>query len=466
MNEATSDQRLLNELIERPSESLAVEIKNWIRPGESAGAAKIVKAALALRNYGGGYLLIGFNDESLEPDQANVPEDIRQTYHQDVVQGLVTKHASEPFEVAVDFVPRGDYLHPVIVVPAGVRTPVASKADLYDEARKRLIAVDDVYVRTLLANNTPSSAKASWKDWSRLAEVCFDNREADVGRFFRRHLSAITPDMVSSLLSSLGEPTQVPTLDERVRELLDAGKERFDVATIGKDLPKHGSWEVACVINGDVPTHHATRDFLRLLDQNNPQYTGWPIWLDSTQFQDRESRPRVNHGAWETLVVTDPSVDPFGHIDFMIVDPSGKFYLRRALEDDINGGPNRPKVGVALDFGLPIIRVAESIAVGLAFARSMGCSIDTTLGFGFRWVGLRDRMLSSWAQPARFIPPGRQAYQDEVIEIVHVPLDLPLSALPTYVEAIVKPLFAVFDGFDISRNVIADLVERLISRRL
>jgi hypothetical protein len=38
-----------------------------------------------------------------------------------------------------------------------------------------------------------------------------------------------------------------------------------------------------------------------------------------------------------------------------------------------------------LDFGLPIWRVGESLAVGLAFAQSMGYEVeDTSLTFSFR----------------------------------------------------------------------------------
>ena len=48
-------------LIERPSESLNVEVKTWIDPDKLEGQSKILKTALALRNRNGGYLVIGFN---------------------------------------------------------------------------------------------------------------------------------------------------------------------------------------------------------------------------------------------------------------------------------------------------------------------------------------------------------------------------------------------------------------------
>ena len=54
---------------------------------------------------------------------------------------------------------RDGRVYPVIVIPEGVRTPVAAKADLVDQG-KSLIRLGDVYFRTLAANGTPSTAAA------------------------------------------------------------------------------------------------------------------------------------------------------------------------------------------------------------------------------------------------------------------------------------------------------------------
>jgi hypothetical protein len=66
------DLSQLQQLIDKPAESLSVELKSWIDPDQPEGAAKIVKAALALRNHGGGYLIIGFNNDTREPEKYNL----------------------------------------------------------------------------------------------------------------------------------------------------------------------------------------------------------------------------------------------------------------------------------------------------------------------------------------------------------------------------------------------------------
>lgn len=230
-------------------------------------------------------------------------------------------------------------------------------------------------------------------------------------------------------------------------------------------LPEHGVWEVALLFIGEVPQHSANKDFLNLLDSSNPDYTGWPVWLDSRGFRDERSCPYVFDGVWEAFIASMET--GWSDLDFMRLDPRGQFYLRRAFQDDISGSPRTPSPLTALDFGLPVIRTAEAIAVGIAFAKAMGCNPEETeLAFALRWTKLRGRKLVSWADPGRYISPGRSAYQDEVYVQINVPLDTPLSAVGEFVNRAVQPLFEIFDGFVLSKQVVEDLTRRLIERRL
>jgi hypothetical protein len=484
-------------LVERPGESLSVELKRWIDPDQPEGMAIIVRAALALRNHNGGYIVIGFDNKTLEPDEENRPVDVKSAFHIDKIQGLISRFASEPFEVTIEFPERNGQSYPVIVIPPGVKTPVASKSDLQAADGNKLITTDDVYVRSLRANNTPSTAKAKWKDWPTLVEVCFDNREADIGRFLRRHLGGATPQVLTNIVAALarGVDSEVTaaerlagaqaeresdaaiskdvmsqaTSEESLREYLHQSEERFHTVVQERalQLPEHGAWEVALLLIGQVPKHSANREFLNLLDSSNPNYTGWPVWLNSRGFSDKGARPYVYQGTWEALVVSLGEDVFFDDIDFMRLDPRGRFYLRRALRDDISASRRQLKPFSVLDFGFPVVRSAEALAVGIAFAKAMGCNPETTLlAFAFRWTRLRGRELASWAEPMRHISPGRHAYQDDVAAFVSVPLDTPLSAIGQFVNQAVQPLFEVFDGFVLSEGVVEELTRRVIARRL
>jgi hypothetical protein len=278
----------------------------------------------------------------------------------------------------------------------------------------------------------------------------------------------LKPEIIEEFAAALLKKTEPePTVEDILRRYLQESEKRFESIIVERKLklPEHGTWEVALIFIGTVPPHSANREFLNLLDSNNPDYTGWPVWLDSRVFRDQASRPFVIDGVWESMIASLET--GWDEIDFMRLDPNGKFYLRRALEDDISGSQKLPEPMKVLDFGLPIIRCAEAIAVGIAFAKAMGCDSENThLAYAFKWSNLRDRKLVSWANPGRYISPGRSAYQDEVLSFINLPLETPLSAIGDYVNKIVQPLFEIFDGFALSIDVIEDLTQRLIQRKL
>jgi hypothetical protein len=156
------------------------------------------------------------------------------------------------------------------------------------------------------------------------------------------------------------------------------------------------------------------------------------------------------------------------HLDFMRLDPSGKFYLHRALQDD--QVPDRVEPRTSLDPILVIIRVAEALAVGLAFVRAL-TGLETErelrrLGFAFRWTKLANRVLTTWANPMVLTIGEPQSHEDEATTYVELSSDTPTSALGPLVAAATRDLFALFDGEKIPQNVVEDWTTRLIERRL
>jgi hypothetical protein len=465
------DQTIIDLLIAGPAEGLNVEVKRWIDPTSNAGIEKIVKAALALRNRNGGYLVIGFDDGTLLPDASHAPSNVRDAFHLDAIQGLISRYSSDLFEIGVGFGQRDGFDHPVIVVPPGVRTPVAAKRSLMDDS-KTLIRHGAVYFRTLAANGTPSTAEARPEDWREIVEICFDNREADFGRFLRRHLGGGDVAAFAAALREVGIATNIaptPTLKDRALALLEDGERRFQVAlrartldAEGKRMAEAGSWSVAMVIDPPKPNARPTREFSSTISASNPRLTGWPVWLDSSASGDTNNRPKIRENAVEALIISILSGWSH-HLDFSRLDPKGEFFLRRVLQDDAT---SQIKPGVALDPILVILRTAEAIAVGLAFARALGWEPDKTrLGFAFRWTKLSGRQLEPWGNPMVVISGGA-AHDDSVTTYVELSLDTAPSAIAPFVEQATLDLFVLFDGYNLPNNAIEHWVQRLIERRL
>ncbi|MFZ1924454.1 MAG: hypothetical protein WAU57_22795 [Xanthobacteraceae bacterium] len=464
------EQSVIDSLVARPAEALSVEIKRWIDPDSPTGTEKIVKAALALRNRNGGYLVIGFDDSTLAPDSGHEPPDIQGSFHVDKIQGHISRYSSELFEIAVAFSVREGIEYPVMVVPPGVRVPVVAKRDLV-EGTKTLVRHGAVYFRTLAANGTPSTAEARPEDWREIVEICFDNREADVGRFIRRHLSGgDTGPLVKVLQDAglLGQPKPPPTLRSHAEKLLDYGDERFKVAVRTRPLDVHGQrllksgfWSAALIIDPPKPDARPDRSFSLKIASSNPNLTGWPIWADFSTSSTPENRPIVRDGAVESLILFH---GVSSHLDFYRFDPRGEFYLRRVLQDD--AVPSRVEPGTSLDPILAILRVAETIVVGITFAKVLDWSTEhTRLGFAFHWQGLAGRKLLQWSDPYGGVDWG-EAHDDKITTYTEMSLDTPVTAIAPFVDQATKDLFVLFNGHTITAGVIEDRVKRLIERRI
>jgi Putative DNA-binding domain len=232
-------------LLLRPRESFAVELKSWFDQHDAYGVAKIVKTILALRNQNGGYLVVGIDDKTLKPIAAppGFPP-VRECFHPDAIQQIVSKYASQSFEVTVDLERVDGHEHPVISIPTGIVTPVLCRADLKSAEGQFLLREGDIYVRTLGANGRISSARMSWQDIPDLFNRCFDNREADHVRFFSKLLPGFGPEL-ASLLQSV--PTRAKPDAQMQKETLERGVRRFgEIANERKlDVRSFGFWDVA-----------------------------------------------------------------------------------------------------------------------------------------------------------------------------------------------------------------------------
>lgn len=457
------DQKQIDEVVTHPAESLGLEMKSWIDPDTPEGKAKIVKACIALRNNDGGMFLVGFNDRTGAPEQNKILANVRTSFHVDKIQALIAKHASEPFEIEIGWAALGGVEHPVLIVPSGVRSPIATKSAITDGGTT-FLQENRVYVRSLHSNNTVSTTEATWKDWPTVVQKCFENREADVGRFIRRHL---TPDVIQHLLGAMREiPPPPPSQEEQARAFLLESASRFEVvrSELPSPLPPHGAWEAAAVVVGPVNQLPTNTKFLNLIGSANPKYTGWPLWLDTRHFANQSVHPRVYEGAWEVGLLPTAS----GHIDFWRASGGGKFYHRRALEDDTVAARMQPapEPGTVLDFDFNIYRTTEAIAVPLVFVREMGgTSEETAVAFCFRWSGLRGRTLSSWSNPSRFLFDEYRAHQDEYVSTIVVPVETTKSAISAYTNQVLQPLFDIFDGIVIEEKIVDQVVDRVLSRK-
>ncbi|MBZ9808105.1 helix-turn-helix domain-containing protein [Mesorhizobium sp. ESP-6-2] len=475
-----SSQEILNQLVENPAESLNVEVKRWLDPKADEGKAKIAIACMALRNRNGGRLIIGFDDKALHPSTDGRPADLHQAFNTDSINSIVSYFASHAFEVEVGFGERVEGRFPVLSVAPGVRAPVAAKRPLIVDG-KHLIRQDAVYFRTLNSSNVPSSSIAKHSDWPDIVEICFENREADFGRFLRRHLGPNQLEMLIELITGLKSGAAVDEgvdffrwdansrsniLRSRTFELLRMNDRRrrqcFDSDEFrerAQQVEKAGTWSAMLVIDPPFPDQDSSQKFFDTVANSNPQYTGWPVWLDSRNFHDEEFRPRKTDKGWDTIVLR-PGRTWGAHADFYRIKATGEFYLWRVLGDDMS---EHVEPSTVLDPGLMIYRVAETIAVGLAIAKGLERGEGTSLAFAFRWEKLQGRQIQSWTDPRRYYSPHGQAYDDQAEGFVVIDAGTSPSAIAPFVQQATEELFAVW-AMEHPLNGIEQVVRRVLER--
>lgn len=462
------DPDQIKALVEQPVEALQVELKTWLDPRTDDGIAKLVKAIFAVRNRNGGFLLIGFDDTTRAPDPYAFDQPVEVLFHIDALQGLVSRYVSPSFEIRIAFADRDGQAHPVISIPEGVQVPAVVRRDLIGKGGKKLLAEGDLYFRTFNSNGTASSARILPPDYAHLLDVCFENREADIGRFLRRHLAGV--GSAATISSALGIESNESKLRKRAFSVRESGSAAANKAIDGRATPEQRTriasaltMQVGLAFDPARPEALPTQEFLNKVSSSNPNYTGWPVWLDSRGFTEERDRPYVTEGMWEALIL-DLGRGWSEHVEFLRFDPRGDFYLHRVMQDDLT---NKVAPGTALDVILMIYRVAEVLAVGTILGRNLEWSDQNEAGFAFRWTGLQDRALQPWVNAFRSAGRSGSSSRSSTAEAyVTVPLETSAGALAPYVRAAVAPLFSVFEGYEPPADLVETSVRKLIERKM
>ena len=215
------------ESLDALAETLDTELKGWLNLSEPREAALLAKACLAMRNNNGGRVVLGIDDLTTKSTPAPAGFDVYQAYHPDKVNEVVGKYSIPKFEIRVGFKKYQETIHPELTIPGGIISPVISRSGFERELRQNA-----VYVRTI-SNGRPSSCEPmTAADWDRLARICFDNREADIGRFMRRHLGDILVQLGTAVQTTTGIAQKSP--EQAALDFLELGRKQLESRWIEK----------------------------------------------------------------------------------------------------------------------------------------------------------------------------------------------------------------------------------------
>ena len=442
----------LRPLITEPREDLAYEYKDWLDLRSKEYKAKLAKAAIALANHGGGYIVIGFKEQGQTLESRSRPEEIPEIT-QDSVNESVRRYADPEFHCEVYDVlhPDTGVSHTVVTVPSTLTVPVMSK-----RGHQEAIAQNSCYIRK---PGPRSEQPQTAEEWRTLINRCVRANRDEMLEAIRSIITGRveTQNLMPNALDDLQDYCTAAhgRWEELVSDEPDNSPARFP----------HGYYEMAFSLVGAAPAN----DLIKLRDRLNvarqiklsgwtpfldPQVLGWTLRSDEDFVEAWLGG--LGRGGWRNVVAN--------HCDFWRASLDGKLYtIRGYIEDERENDPRIVPRSVIYTAS-PILCIGEGLLFASRFAETFG-DIDQIAVY-CRFTGLEGR----WLGPAPWdsVPslPGiytsstdavpltdqftQQQVQDNLAEILH---------------PFLQRLYEKFNFFELSFDYVAEELQRLRSNR-
>jgi hypothetical protein len=432
----------LEPLISEPREDLGVEYKDWLDLTNNEHRAVLAKAAIALVNHGGGFIVIGMSDEPAglisKPRPAAIPE-----ITQDSINAAIRRYATPEFHCEVYLVTHSvtRVVHPVIGLPSTLTEPVMSKRDCAG-----VMAQARCYIRK---PGPRSEEPQTPEEWRGLLNRCVRAGRDDM-------LEAIR-----SIVSGRIEAREVPAdALELLRDFSAKGHARWEelVAKEKQDAPPrfpHGFYEMGFSLVGAraAPGLAVTQD--RLSVARRIKLTGWTPFLDMTT---PEWAPYAYDNfieAWVGREADNRAPRTAAHSDFWRVSPAGQLYTIRGYPEDSldNYAPGR-----VTDVTIPVWRVGEGILFAARFAETF--EDVEAIAIRCRFTGLKGRALVS-VTGNRIMFGDKVSQTDQIVLETQATIDQIRDNLPEILHQLLTPLYERFDFFRLPIVLVEEELDRM-----
>ena len=431
-------------LIWEPREDLAVEYKGWLDLSQEKGKATLAKACIALANHGGGFLVLGFEEEgdSLEsiprPDHDN---DITQ----DAINSVIRRYADPAFHCQLHMIPHPvtEVDHPVIVVPSDLSVPVISKRTCQDTIQQH---------RCYIRKSGPRSEEPQTaEEWRILLRRCVLASREDM-------LSAIRAIVLGNAKTGI----ETPDSREELKGFRATSFEKWRELTnhLNPDSPEcfpHGYYQVSIqpVGSSSAGTLQVLKDWLshaRLI-----KLTGSDPFPDKNR-EPWRPQPIDDHiEAWLGQRTDENIPRESMYSDYWRASRKGQLYTIRGYTEDSLEERRNVQPGTVFDVGLPVWRIGEVLYFASRFFEKFE-GVQTVI-INCRFTRLTGRTLTSidyrrdvWTRACSSdkiesntsVTPRQ--LEENMVEVVH---------------QLLTPFYEAFDFFVLTRQLVEEELERL-----
>lgn len=438
----------LQPLVSEPREDLAVEYKSWLDISREEGKATIAKACIALANHGGGFLVLGFDEQADSLCSIARPTGVTEIA-QDAVNSIIRRYADPDFHCQLHTIthPTTGVGHPIVAVPGDLSVPVISR-----RACQGTIGQHSCYIRKPGPRSEPPQTAEEWR------------------ALLRRCVQANREDMLSAIRSIVvgraETETATPDLVHEFEDFRTTSFERWRTLTehLSSNSPEqfpNGYYEISV-----HPTHAIPADTLTLLQERlsrarQIKLTGWTPFLEMNRNEWRPIPVNDHVEAWIGRRTDDNTPRKPHFSDYWRASRKGQLYMIRGYTEDSLEDWRTVQPGTIVDVTLPVWRIGEvlyfasrffdefdgvrAILINCKFTGLSGRTI-TSINLD-RWTGSRPCHSEQVETSANVTP---QQLEENVVEIVH---------------QILTPLYEAFDFYKLSRALVEEELGRLREKR-
>ena len=422
----------LQSLIIEPIEELHKEYKYWLDLRNEEHRETLAKAAIAMVNYGGGFIITGFEQQQGALISKSYPDDIP-IITQDSVNNAIQKYAEPRFHC------KGSYIqhrstnvpHVVISTPGTLTVPVMSKD------KTKSIAANCCYIRKSGPCSegpcTPEEMRALLRRCvlANRHEMLESIRSIVLGRIEVKH-------PIQNALTELHDYSS--TANNRWKELISDQLENSPLR-----LP-YGHYEMGFSLVDVTPvgSFNALQDKLRVARRIG--FTGRPPFSQLSAHQPHMSDNLIEMHIANSVASVRKIEDP-SYWDFWCASFDGKLYTIRGYSEDESGSDP----GKTIDVSTPIWRVGE----GLLFASRLAETFEEAeqIAIQCRFTGLKNRTLVS--DPRRYsLYGGSVSSTGEVLLEHQVTLQQVQDNLPEIIHKLLSPFYERFNFFKLPLELV------------
>lgn len=433
----------LQPLLGDPREDLAAEYKTWLNLTTNDHKAVLAKAAIALANHGGGYIVLGFEDEGHQLTPIARPAEMPEV-SQDSINAAIQRFAILEFHCELHNVPHptSRNIHPIIVVPGNMTEPVMSKRDCVG-----VISQNRCYIRKPGPRSEEPQTAEEWR------------------ALLRRCVLAGREDMLEAIRSIVSGRVETAPQANVVNDLhifCEEARARWSnlIEELPDDSPSRfvlGHYELGFCLVGAEPAPSLGELQRRLEVARRIRLTGWPVFLSMTT---PEWSPYAHENfveAWVGRPTENERTfrDP-AHADFWRASSDGKLYTIRGYTEDSLA--DRVAPGASIDITLPIWRVGEGLLFAARFAETF--EDVEAIGVECRFTGLNGRYLTN-LNHGLGDRDNRVSRTGEVTVTGQGTLDQLRDNLTEFMRQLLAPLYERFDFFELSGDLVDSELRRL-----